>query len=90
MRSFDIVNTELVIMELLMLATPLVLLILLYFLVRKAVSGGVRDAGGSGGLDGVESGLSAPEVLDRRYAGGEITREEYLTIRDDIMREQDA
>ena len=48
MRSFDIVNTELVTMELLMLAVPLVLLILLYFLVRKAVSGGVRDAGDPG------------------------------------------
>jgi len=87
MRSFDIVNTELVIMELLMLATPL---ILLYFLVRKAVSGGVRDAAGSGGLKGGEVSLSASEVLDRRYASGEMEREEYLTISDDITREQNA
>jgi uncharacterized membrane protein len=90
MRNFNIGNTELIIVELLMLAAPLIFLVLLFFVVRKAVSGGARDAVGSGGLNGGESGLSAPEVLDRRYANGEITREEYLTIRDDIMRKQNA
>ena len=35
-------------------------------------------------------GGEARGVLDRRYASGEITREEYLTIRDDIKRNPDA
>jgi hypothetical protein len=62
MDSFDVVNTGLVI-----------LLALLFFLVRKAVSGGVRDVVGTGGLNGGEDGLSASEVLDRRCATREIT-----------------
>jgi uncharacterized membrane protein len=90
MDSFDVVNTGLVIMELLILAIPLILLVLLFFLVRKVVSGGVRDVVGTGGLNGGEVGLSASEVLDRRCATREITREEYLTIKNDISREDDA
>ena len=35
-------------------------------------------------------GGGARGVFDRRYASGEITREEYLTIRDDIKRNPDA
>ena len=30
------------------------------------------------------------EILDRRYANGEMTREEYLTTRDDITRNPNA
>jgi uncharacterized membrane protein len=41
-----------------------------------------------GGGQGIEP--SAREALDGRYAYGEITREEYLTIRADIMRDQNA
>ena len=37
-----------------------------------------------------DSGLTATEVLDQRYASGEISREEYQTIRDDITRKQNA
>ena len=33
---------------------------------------------------------SAKEILDGRYASGEISREEYQTIQDDIMRKQNA
>ncbi len=33
---------------------------------------------------------SAEETLDKRYANGEISREEYQTIRDDITRKQNA
>ena len=36
------------------------------------------------------SGGSPEDVLDRRYASGELTREEYLNIRDDMKREQNA
>ena len=32
----------------------------------------------------------AGEILDARYANGEITQEEYLTVRDDITRANDA
>jgi len=67
--------TELVLFELLTLAVPLLVLVLLFFLVRRAVRDGEP---------------SASEALDRRYATGELTREAYLTIRDDIMREQNA
>jgi hypothetical protein len=49
MRSFNVGNTELMIMELLSLALPLIFLILLFFLVRKAVSSGVWDAMSSNG-----------------------------------------
>jgi uncharacterized membrane protein len=71
MDSFDVVNTELVIVA--------VTLALLFFLVRRAVGGG-----------GHAIGPSAREALDRRYANGEMTREEYLTIKNDISREDDA
>ena len=49
MRSLNVGNTELMIMELLSLTLPLIFLILLSFLVRKAVSSGVRDAMSSNG-----------------------------------------
>ena len=42
---------------------------------------GLREPG-----EGREDSRSATETLDRRYAQGEITREEYLTIRGDITR----
>lgn len=74
---------ELVILELLMLAAPVILLLAFFFVVRRAVETGVRRA--TGGLQ-----TSAEEVLRRRYAGGELKREEYLTIRDDIKRNPDA
>ena len=74
---------ELVILELLMLAAPVILLLALFYVVRRAVEGGVRCA-----MGGPQT--SAEEVLRRRYAGGELKREEYLTIRDDITRDPDA
>jgi len=88
MRSFNVSNTELMIMELLSLALPL---ILLFFLVRKAVSRGIQDAMSSNGSpanQGTEPSASA--ALDRHYASGELAREEYLTIRGDITRDEDA
>ncbi len=91
MRSFNVGNTELMIMELLSPALPLIFLILLFFLVRKAVSSGVWDAMSSNGSPtsrGTEP--SASEALDRHYASGELAREEYLTIRGDKTRDEDA
>ena len=46
----------------------------LYFVVRWAVAAGVADAGGRG----------AREVLDARYAAGEISRDEYARMRRDL------
>ena len=87
MRSFNVGNTELMIMELLSLALPLIFL----FLVRKAVSSGVWDAMSSNGSPasrGTEP--SASEALDPHYASGELAREEYLAIRGNITRDEDA
>ncbi len=72
---------------------PLIFLALflgiLFFLVKWAVRGGVRSALDDSGM-GRKDESSAAEVLDRRCAGGEITQEEYLAIRGDIKREQNA
>ena len=90
MRSFNVGNTELIIMELLSLAMPLIILILLFFLVSKAVSSSVRDATSSNGSPasrGTEP--SASEALDRHYASWKLARE-YLTLRGDITRNEDA
>lgn len=77
------------VMELFSLFLPLLFLVVLFFLIRWAVSSGVRSAAGD--LRGVHEGeASAEEMLERRYAGGEISREDYLTIRDDITRKQNA
>ncbi len=88
MRSFDLVSAELVIFELLALLFPLVLVIVLFFVVRGAVRSGVSRAISANGPQKI--GASAREVLDRRYASGEITQEEYLNVRDDITRNDDA
>jgi uncharacterized membrane protein len=36
------------------------------------------------------STIGGPEILEWRYAAGQISREEYLDIRDDIKKEQNA
>jgi uncharacterized membrane protein len=46
---------------------------------------GLRESG-----EDREGSRSVTETMDRRYAQGEITREEYLTIRDDITRNPNA
>ena len=61
----------------------------LFSLVRRAVSNGIRSEMDDKSV-GREGEPPAEEVLERRYAGGEISREEYLTIRDDITRKQNA
>ena len=84
----DVVGpAEIVISELLMLAIPVILLVALFYVVRQAVHSGVRRAIGGPQTFGE---TSAEEVLRRRYTGGELKREEYLTIRDDIKRNPDA
>jgi putative membrane protein len=56
-------------------------LIAMYFIVRWVVSAGVRDAG----TRTVEQHPSTPrEILDERYARGEIGRDEYEQVRRDL------
>ena len=55
--------------------------------IMELLSLSVRDAAGS---SGGEAGLSAAEILDRLYASGELMREEYLKIRGDMTRGEDA
>ncbi len=55
------------------------MVIALYFVVRWAVAAGIRDAGG-----GSVGGRTAREVLDGRYARGEIGPEDYERVRRDL------
>jgi uncharacterized membrane protein len=56
-------------------------LVALYFIVRWAVSAGVRDAG----KRTVEQYPRTPrEILDERYARGEIGRDEYEQVCRDL------
>ena len=75
-----------------------IVLYLLFFAVifvalRWAISGGIRDARVSETPDKRDrdsEATSAREVLDMRYAEGELSQEEYLTIRGDMTRDRDA
>ena len=62
----------------LFLALAAGLVLLFVWLWKRSPS--TRDPGRSGGA----SAPSALEVLERRYAGGEIDRDEYLRIRQDL------
>ncbi len=53
----------------------------LYLAVRWAVAAGVSDAGKRGAT--ISTG-GAREILDMRYAGGEVSREEYERVRRDL------
>ena len=53
---------------------PLVMIVLCFFMMRGRMMGG-RDTQGAG--DRMEASDSAMEILDKRYALGEINKEEY-------------
>jgi putative membrane protein len=56
-------------------------LVVMYFIVRWAVSSGIRDAG----RRTIEQHLRTPrEILNERYARGEIGRDEYERVRRDL------
>lgn len=57
---------------------PVIFLVVLLFLFR---SGGLPMCGRHGTR---ESGHTAREILDRRYARGEISREEYQQMKKDL------
>ncbi len=59
---------------LMFLLPPAALFIVLYFVVRCAVAAGLRGAGSG-------DGRTAREILDARYAGGEIGQEDYERMR---------
>ena len=57
-----------------------ILFLILYLILRDSsrhIAPEVRPAG---------SNATAEEILDRRYAGGEISREVYLQIKEDIKK----
>lgn len=56
------------------------MVIALYFVIRWSVAAGIRDAGG-GSFGGTQT---AREVLDGRYARGEIGPEDYERVRRDL------
>ncbi len=72
---------ELLLVSLFLLA----LLVVLIFVVARRLASGSRSSERK-----KDPEFSATEVLDRRYAKGELMREEYLTIRDDITRKSNA
>jgi putative membrane protein len=47
----------------------------------KSIFPGVREPGGRENLP-----ISAREILDQRYARGEITREQYLAMIEDVQK----
>ena len=69
-------------MELLFGVAMIVLpVIVLYLIIRRAVSGGLQDAGERG----AEHHPRTPQaILDERYARGEIGRDEYEQVRRDL------
>ncbi len=73
--SFEVLSTSQKIREVLTFLILLPLFLLGFSAVRRRWSSGEPRT---------------REILDRRYANGEITREEYLAIRDDIKRNPDA
>lgn len=63
----------------------LIFLVVVVFLITRLLQGPSNTRMSSGANE-----PTAMEILDQRYARGEITRKEYLTIRDDMTRGRDA
>lgn len=58
--------------------------ILFFFALRWAISGGIRNANKK--REDNTGGLGARQILDERYARGEISGEEYRQVRKDIEK----
>jgi putative membrane protein len=61
---------------------PLAFLVVLLLIILRG--GGWRICGGRG-MHTRDRQESAKEILDRRYASGEINRDEYLKMRKDLV-----
>ena len=59
-------------------------MIIFWVLVLVAIFFGIKWAVQSGGAKGPSHGENALEVLKRRYAAGEISREQYLDMKKDL------
>lgn len=66
-------------MVLLLYVAPILLIVVA---IRWAISGGIRDA--TKNTEGSSDGRSARRILDERYARGELSRDEYRQVRQDI------
>ena len=66
----------------LLYAIPILLIV---FAVRWAISGGIRDAAKK--TETATGQQTARQILDERYARGEIGRDEYEQVRRDIETE---
>ncbi|MFO7645022.1 MAG: SHOCT domain-containing protein [Desulfosarcina sp.] len=60
---------------------PLIFLVVILLIVLR---GGGWRIGGGRGMQTQDRQESAREILDRRYASGEINREEYLQMKKDL------
>jgi putative membrane protein len=75
-----------VIAGLVILALFLVLILVLIGLGISLIGRGSRTQGGSSGPVGGAKADDPLEILRRRYANGEITREEYQSMREDLAK----
>ncbi len=66
------------------LALLLLIAALVWRLVRSDRGAGSGTGGGSAGVDSRSTSESPLEVLEQRYARGEVDREEFLQKRDDL------
>ncbi|WP_291524520.1 SHOCT domain-containing protein [Acidithiobacillus sp.] len=67
-----------------MMIFPLFFLVLMVVFMVFMMRGGMGGAMGGGSHETPDSGETPREALDRRYARGEITREEYQQMRKDL------
>ncbi len=60
----------------------IVLFIVVYYVIKRAISGSIRDEAKRNGGDLAHT--TARQILDERYARGEISQEEYARMQRDI------
>ena len=78
---FGIGAGEIIVIALIALFCAAVI-VLIISMLRWVVSGGIRDAAKK--TETTAGGQTARQILDKRYAGGDLTREEYERMRRDI------
>ena len=78
--SFEVLGTSLIFWEALTFVLLVAVFLAFWARIKQFFEGWRGSPENAGG------GRDPLKTLDERYANGEITREEYLTIRDDITR----